>query len=219
MKHVFVETNWVVGCSAPAYLRSSTALALTQRAEAGELRLHVPSVCFTEARHPILAKHQPRFPADSLRKYLAWATTQRTVYGEDGATVRRVLDRYEAEVAQELQGLDATLAALRGRPGLDVFALSDRMLERAVELSGQNLDLKPFDQAILAAVLVRAEDLLAEGADDLSFCELDADLQPWDRYGRSKQPLSALYDSAQVWVYDDFAMESPPRLMGFPQRQ
>ncbi|MGD0012092.1 MAG: hypothetical protein ABSE93_26565 [Terriglobia bacterium] len=42
MKHVFVETNWVVEYGAPAHLRPSTALTLAQRAEAGELRLCLP---------------------------------------------------------------------------------------------------------------------------------------------------------------------------------
>jgi hypothetical protein len=85
------------------------------------------------------------------------------------------------------------------------------MLVRAVELSTENLDLRPFDQAILAAVLVRAEALRDSGADEVSFCELDGDLQPWDRNGRVKQPLATLYDSARVWVYGDFAMENPPK--------
>ncbi|MGA8029204.1 MAG: hypothetical protein WB992_18850 [Bryobacteraceae bacterium] len=79
-----------------------------------------------------------------------------------------------------------------------------------------NLDLKPFDQAILAAVLVKAEQLRDKGADDLAFYELDSDLQPWDKNGRTK-PLTALYDSASVWVYSDFAMESPPRRPMFPE--
>jgi hypothetical protein len=35
-----------------------------------------------------------------------------------------------------------------------------------------------------------------EGADDLAFCELDSDLQPWDKNDRTKQPLMGLYDSA-----------------------
>jgi hypothetical protein len=90
------------------------------------------------------------------------------------------------------------------------------MLVRAVELSVQNLDLKPFDQAILAAVLVRAQALRESGADDISFCELDGDLQPWDKNGRSKEPLTAFYDAVGVWVYGDFAMENPPRRSGFP---
>jgi len=73
------------------------------------------------------------------------------------------------------------------------------------------LDLKPFDQSILAAILVRAGELRNQGIDDISFCELDRDLQPWDKDGRRKEPLASLYDSAQVWVYGDFAMENPPR--------
>ena len=70
MEHVFVETNWVVAYSAPAHLQLPAALTLAQRAEAGELRLHIPSVCLTEARYPIRTKFHPRLPADSLRKYL-----------------------------------------------------------------------------------------------------------------------------------------------------
>jgi hypothetical protein len=218
MKHVFVETNWVVAYGAPAHLRLPTALTLAQRAAAGEFRLYIPSVCLTEARYPIRTKFHPRLPADSIRKYLVWATTEGTLNTEDSGTVRRVLDQYEAAVLEELEGLDERLTSLRNHPGVEVFPLRDEMLVRAVELSTQNLDLKPFDQAILAAVLVRAEALRDQGADDVSFCELDGDLQPWDKNGRSKQPLTGLYDSAFVWVYGDFAMENPPRRPSVPQQ-
>jgi hypothetical protein len=122
-----------------------------------------------------------------------------------------VLDRYEAAVLAELDNLDLRLNLLLHHPGIEVFPLCDEMLVRSVELSTQNMDLKPFDQSILAAVLVRAEALRDRGADDVSFCELDGDLQPWDKNGRSKQPLAGLYDAAGVWVYGDFAMENPPR--------
>lgn len=52
------------------------------------------------------------------------------------------------------------------------------MLEQVVTLSTLDLSLKPFDQAILAAILVRAEELRSAGEVDLCFCEADADLQP-----------------------------------------
>jgi hypothetical protein len=217
VKHVFVETNWVVAYAAPAHLQLPTALTLAQRAEIGELRLYIPSVCLTEARYPIRTKFHPRMPADSLRKYLAWATSEGTVDAEDCGTVRRMLDRYESAVLTELDNLDERLRLLLNHPGVEVFPLRDEMLVRAVELSTQNMDLKPFDQSILAALLVRAEALRDQGGDDVSFCELDGDLQPWDRNGRSKQPLTGLYDSAGIWVYGDFAMESPPRPAGFPR--
>jgi hypothetical protein len=128
-------------------------------------------------------------------------------------TVRTALDRFENQVRNERQLLASTLDALRKAPNVETFGLSDAMLERTIVLSTQGLSLQPFDLSILAAVLVRSGELLEEGEGDLAFCELDKDLQPWDRAGNSKQPLADLYDSVQLWVYGDFAMQSPERPM------
>jgi hypothetical protein len=212
-----VETNWVVAYAAPAHLQVPAAAQLIEKARAGKLTLHLPALCLTEARHPLRTKFQPRATADSVRKYLAWATREGKVEHDSADTIRVILDQYEATVSAELDQLDYRLQQLTQHSGIEVFALSEIMLARAVQLSTMNLDLKPFDQAILAAVLVKAEQLRDGGADDLAFCELDSDLQPWDKYGRTKQPLTALYDSASVWVYDDFAMESPLRRPTFPE--
>jgi len=101
------------------------------------------------------------------------------------------------------------LSALRSEAGLEVFPLSHTMLERSIALTLDKLDLKPFDNSILAAVLVRAGELLRQGDSDLAFCELDNDLQPWGRDGRDKPQLRRLYDSARVWVYRDFTITTP----------
>lgn len=85
------------------------------------------------------------------------------------------------------------------------------MLERCAELSYMKLDLQPFDQAILAAVLVRAEQLLAEGVGEMAFCELDTHLQPWDKDRNFKSRLASLYDAARIWVYGDFLLQAPPK--------
>ena len=215
MKHVFVETNWVFEYAAPAHLRLSTALTLAQKAAAGDLRLYIPSVCLTEAPRAI-RRINPGAVADSVRKYLAWASMGGELNAEDSETVRRVLDRYEATVQRELDRIGGRLALLRSHPGIEIFALNEEMLARAVELSVENLYLEPFDQAILAAVLVRARALRDLGADDISFCELDGHLRPWHKDGQSKQPLAGLYDAAGVRVYGDFAIESPPKRPGFP---
>ena len=76
--------------------------------------------------------------------------------------------------------------------------------------------LKPFDQAILAAVLVRAEELRRAGEAGLCFCETDSDLQPWDKHGDVKRPLTDLYDTAAVWVYGDFDLRAPERPENWP---
>ena len=110
-----------------------------------------------------------------------------------------------------MQELDARLGTLLNRPDVEVFPLDDAMLARAVTLSTLNLDLKPFDQAILAAILVRAETFKGSEENDVCFCELDANLQPGDKHGAAKQPLTGLYESAGLWVYGDFSMEAPTR--------
>jgi hypothetical protein len=124
----------------------------------------------------------------------------------------------EQQVHADLLALDQSLKELLDDPALDVFPLDSSMLERTLALTSERLDLHPFDQAVLGAVLVRAETLRANGADQFAFCELDSDLQPWDKKGDSKQPLTDLYDAAGVWVYGDFVMKTPRRPDGWTGR-
>jgi hypothetical protein len=94
-------------------------------------------------------------------------------------------------------------------PSLELFPLNESMLERALDLAQTDPWLEPFDQAILAAILGRAEDLRKQGETDPCFCVIDADLQPWDRRGNSKPVLPRLYDEALICVYGDFSMSAP----------
>jgi hypothetical protein len=137
---------------------------------------------------------------------------------EDEAT-RRVLDRMEARVKADLDQLEDTLKNLKAAPGIEVFDLSQDMLERCSNLSFLKLDLQPFDQAILAAILVRAGRLLADGIDEMAFCELDSHLQPWDKDSNRKERLAGLYDAARVWVYGDFLLQAPAKHEGWPGTQ
>jgi len=210
MQHVFVETNWVYDFAAPAHHKGLDAVELLQRARAGEIKLHLPALCLVEARQSILTKCQPRNEADAVRRFLRRAKAEDRVSPEQDRMTREVLDRFEHQVRGELKELDETLVSLRQEPDLDAFPLNEGMLERAVLLSTLDLSLKPFDQAILAAVIVRAEELRGAGF-DLCFCEADSNLQPWDKHGEPKQQLTDLYDAAQVWVYGDFQMRTPER--------
>jgi predicted nucleic acid-binding protein len=209
--HVLVETNWVVGCAAPAHHQDPAARALLDRAGAGEVKLYLPAVCLNEARRAI-QKFQPRHEANAIRSFLAWSKGTGQLSGDDDRTIRRALDMFEAKVKADLKTLDARLTALRSRAGVEVFALDETMLERAIDLSGGELDfLQPFDQAILAAVVVRAERLRGAGAGDVVFCEADADLQPWDKRGDARPPLKRLYDAARIWVHGDFDLNALSR--------
>ncbi len=85
--------------------------------------------------------------------------------------------------------------------------MTEEMFERCADLS--HLGLQPFDNAILAAILVKAESLNKKGIERFAFCEADSDLQPWDKLGEPKQPLVTFYDQASIWVYQDFLLEKP----------
>jgi predicted nucleic acid-binding protein len=217
MKHVFVETNWLFWYAAPEHRRLRDAVRLLERAEAGEMRLHIPSVCLTEARATIPRRFKQRSEnpdTQAIKKYLAWAKLHGRIADDEDATVRRILDRFDSMVRSELDRLEATLdetiAALRSNPAIEVFALDDEMLERAIALGASELELEPYDQAVLAGVLVRGSRLRRDGATEVSFCELDGDLQPWDKRGNAKQPLTRMYDEAGIWVYGDFELAEPP---------
>lgn len=210
MRHVFVETNWIVAYAAPEHRQVPDARRLYERALAGEVRLHLPSICLTEGRATIRRRCQPRSEADALRSYVTWAHGNDRMTERDAAVVRGAVDGFENKVRRELAALPQTLESLRRQPGaIDVFALDQDMLERAVALGATDLDLEPYDQAVLAAVLTRGAGLRDDGEDDVCFCELDRDLQPWDNQGNAKQQLVRLYDESRVWVYGDFALESP----------
>jgi predicted nucleic acid-binding protein len=214
MKDVFVETNWVVDYCAPAHQRVPAAVELLQAANAGIIKLHLPSPCISESRSVTRLRFQPR-EADSLRKYLKWAKAAGHVNIDDDEAARRVLEQFEVLVKRDLDNLEKTLEGLRAESGIEVFPLSEAMLERAISLSTEKLELKPFDNSILAAILVRAEELVKEGHSELAFCELDGDLQPWGRDGVDKPVLKRLYDEVHVWVYGDFTMTTPEPPLGW----
>jgi hypothetical protein len=216
MRHVFVETNWVVECAAPAHHKTPAALELLKRAASGELKLYLPVICLSEARRPILKGYQSRNEANRVRQFLLWARDNKFVDPKDEEATRRALDQMEGRVKADLEKIDETLESLKAAKGVETFNLSQPMLERCAGLSQAKLDLQPFDQAILAAILVRAEDLHSHGIDQMDFCELDSDLQPWHKDSRPKQPLAGLYDGARIWVYGDFSLQAPEKPAGWP---
>lgn len=61
-------------------------------------------------------------------------------------------------------------------------------------------------------MIVKSEELQQEGYDWVGFCELDSDLQPWDKSGARKRILYDLYDDARILVYADFLLEDVSEL-------
>jgi hypothetical protein len=145
-----------------------------------------------------------------MSEFLTAARQEGSLSHEGAHVVSQALELYRSTVNREIQGLDHLLDAVRTAPGVEAFALSEPMLERAIQLSIDGPDrLKPFDEAILAAVLVRARELRESHPGhpdfDLAFCTLDGDLQPWTRARSRREPLASLYEQAGLQVHGDFA--------------
>ncbi|HEX4595168.1 MAG TPA: hypothetical protein VH157_12875 [Bryobacteraceae bacterium] len=210
MPHVFVETNWLFAYAAPAHHQVPAAVELLERAKRGEFQLHLPNVCVGEAKQGIRIKCQPR-EANALRRFLSWATPAGSVTPQDARITRTILDKYQSSIQDDLDRLDDNVRALAHLPCVNVFGLDDTMLHHATTLALAGIAPKPFDHAVLAGILINAQRLWESGERGLSFCEADADLQPWGRYGDDKPELRAAYDQAHVWVYGDFTLTQPMR--------
>jgi predicted nucleic acid-binding protein len=198
--HIFVETNWLFAYAAPAHHQVPEAADLLERARRGEFTLCLPNICIGEARQAIANKCKPKHEADALRRFLAWATPTGAVSQNDAATTRVVLDKFESSLKTDLASLDDSFRALSREKCVRVFGLDDSMLDHATALALEGIAPKPFDHAILASVLVFATQLWKRGERQLSFCETDRDLQPWDKYGNPKPPLQEAYNAAHLWV-------------------
>lgn len=121
MRHVFVETNWVVAYAAPAHHKVYAATEILKRANQGEIKLYLPSICIAEARRPIFEKFQVRLEADRIRRFLLWAKQNGVVDPQADNTVRTVLDKMEARVRDELEKVDDVFLDLHQQKGFGNF--------------------------------------------------------------------------------------------------
>ena len=219
MRHVFVETNWVVGYAAPAHYKIPEAVQLLSRATQGEFTLHLPAICISEARRPLQEKYQMRSNADRIRDFLRWAKRETIVSRSDEEATRKVLDKMESRIKLDLDGLDTVFDSLKMNSDVEIFDLNQEMLQLCTDLSFLELGLEPFDQAVLAAVLVKGSEILGSGDRDVAFCEPDSHLQPWTQAGPRKDALTKLYDDSGIWVYGDFLLENPEKPADWPQQK
>jgi hypothetical protein len=113
-------------------------------------------------------------------------------------------------VQNELRNMEQTLRNVSAAPGLELINYDGEMMTTACEFAFTMPELKPYDQAVLASVIVRGQRLYRSAEREMYFCELDSDLQPWDKNGKSLERLATLYDVANVWVCGDYLLQSPP---------
>jgi hypothetical protein len=205
MRHVFVETNWLHDYAAPAHHKVPEAVALLERAQRGEFKLHIPNVCFAEARQSIQTKCQPA-DGPGIHRYIRWAHKNGELTDEQTEEAHQLANRYVQAINKELSNVPSIFKEVAGLSCIEVFALDDEMLDLANQLALTKAAQKPFDHAIVAGILVASSRLWNQGERGISFAEIDTDLQPWGPKGGPKDDLRKLYDNAHVWVYGDFTL-------------
>jgi hypothetical protein len=212
MRHVIVETNWVVDWAAPAHHREPTAVDLHEAALGGLCHLHLPAISIAEARRVIPRKFRLSEEIGALKRFAGLLVNEGRFAEEDRVRAQAFLNLFEGRVKRDFEALEGKLLSLRKAQNIEVFALSEAMLERSIALSSTHgVELEPFDNAILAAVLERAAELRAGGAVDVVFATLDAHLLPWFRKtSKPREELQGLYASVGLQVVDGFdkALES-----------
>lgn len=204
MLHVFVETNWVVDFVAP-FQGDSAARELFQLATQRRIQLHLPAICLNEAKNTIAQfKSQARTRADGIRAFLRSKPEANSELERE--VVYRVLDRYESANRAEIARFEHHLSELVQHPNVEVFPLDDEMLNKALELSGGDFaGVDPFDQAILAGILVRAERI--DSSEWSIFCEKDGDLLDYTRSGEPRRFLQEVYQKARLKLQDSFDIQ------------
>jgi rRNA-processing protein FCF1 len=208
VRHIFVETNWLVAVAAPAHDRIPAALELLDSARDGRVRIYIPACCIREARKTIRQKFQPK-ESDRLRKFVRWAVEERLLDHETGESARTMLSSFQERVASQLAGLNDTLRHITSAVGVEVVPLDDAVLDMSVELHFKEIELSEFDRAVLAVVLIKGKSLRGGGEADVNFCQLDSGLRPRDKRNQPRAELEKLYDDAGVRVYSDFTLQGP----------
>lgn len=210
MPRIFVESNWVVEVCSPAFQRSKAALALLDKAAHGEITLHLPGIALHEAQARIQDKRLPETPKKILQDFRKWSAAEGSISGAESRVVNEFLNRYSNTVESEIARLDNRIQQVADAPGVDVFALNDAMLQRALQLRREvQPKLQPFDEAILAGVLVRAAEFGDDGTKRI-FCNMDRDFSP----SKNKKPqreskLITAYQAAKLEFQTHFYLPVP----------
>ena len=195
MKHVFVETNFLVDVLRPSAGRDGTSL-LARHGK--DVTLYVPWVSVVEAKRTLdrIVKEDLGFH----EKMLAHAVRRlrdNTLSKAD----HKVLDTFAKEAAQSQYEQVATIEAR-----VDAIAKKVEVIEPDKAVVAKTLSLfpvkslPPFDEMVLGAVLVKAAAVKASGETDIIFCNLNKnDFDP-----ATRPNLAAEYDACGITYRSDF---------------
>lgn len=194
MKHVFVETNFLVDLLRP--FPSRDAEALFKRNDGVNLRLYVPWCSQSEAWRTLSDR--------IIREDLGFTDAMMKFAVRRWLADRTLFDKGEVEKLRDLANADRAAALTSLEQRIEHAVLSMQRIDPTPAVVARTLkvfmvkSLKPFDEMVLGAILSKASELFAAGERDLHFCDLDGDL------ASQHPPLVAEYVSCGLAVRQDF---------------
>jgi hypothetical protein len=175
LKHVFVETNFLIEVARPN--AGSAAQKLLARARDQELTLHVPWVAVAESKRTLDRKiNEDLGFSDAMLKFVVREFLAGAITKEE----KKVVDEIKRRASE------ARAAALKGiASAIDAVVADMSVIEPDKDVVAKTLavftvkSLKPFDEMVLRAVLTKATELHSSGETELTFCNLDkSDFDP-----------------------------------------
>ncbi len=198
MKHVFVETNFLVDLLRP--LSRSDATDLFAR-NSGGIRLYLPWVSVNEAKRTITSKivYEDLGFADRLKQFGVKLLNSRKITHTDMGPIQTLEQLVKQERTSALASVisdvdDAVSKMTVIQPSLGVVA-------KTVSLFPVK-SLPPFDEMVLGAVLFEAAALHARGESALYFCNKNSkDFAP-----KPGNLLGKEYAACGLTYKDDFVV-------------
>ena len=109
VRHLFLETNWLVALAVPARDPPPAAVELLDSARDGRIRIYIPACCIGEAKKVVRLKFQPK-EADRLGRFVQWAVEKKHLDREIGESARKMLSSFQGHVRSGLAALNDKLS-------------------------------------------------------------------------------------------------------------
>jgi hypothetical protein len=177
LKHVFVETNFIIELVRP--LPGPDAEKLFAR-QGADVRLHLPWASVVEAKRTLdrIIREDLGFD-DSMQRF----GVRRFRAGSLSQDEKKVLDHFAtiAKAAREtaLKSIGSDVDAKVAK--MELIEPTKGVITKTLSIYPIK-SLPPFDEMIMGAVLTKAYDLLQSGETDLYFCNLNKkDFDPTNR--------------------------------------
>lgn len=198
MKHVFVETNFIVDILRPFPVRDAERL---YSRHGHDVTLYLPWCSINEAKRTLnrIIREDIAF-VDGAGRFLGRTMARlHPIPPSDATAIRSFIDLARTSRVQALFDFEARVDALAA--GLTVVPPSEAIVRRTLQLFPIK-SLPPFDEMVLGAVLEQASALHARGQRELFFCNINKkDFEP--SLGNN---LANAYESTGIKYLDSFTV-------------